>query len=182
MCTAVSPVPATEEDLFAAGGKGHHAKGSSQERLHGLMRRGRRNQRPCPPISSPLLPGAPTPSFNLAKVSSRQFNPTPSRMAHCARPCAENWGHRGTSLVVQWLWLWVPNAGDPSSIPGQGAKIPYALLWPKKRNTDKKSNIVTNPIKTFKNSTAEWKWQRKQSMNLKQINRKGRFYNWDETD
>ena len=75
-----------------------------------------------------------------------------------------------------------PNASGAGSIPGQGAKIPYALLWPKKRNTDKKSNIVTNPIKTFKNSTAEWKWQRKQSMNLKQINRKGRFYNWDETD
>ena len=48
-----------------------------------------------------------------------------------------------------------PNASGAGSIPGQGAKIPYALLWPKKRNTDKKSNIVTNPIKTFKNSTAE---------------------------
>ena len=36
-----------------------------------------------------------------AKVSSRQFTPTLSWMAHCARPWAKNWGHRGTSLVVQ---------------------------------------------------------------------------------
>ena len=31
-----------------------------------------------------------------------------------------------TSLVVQWLRLLAPKAGDPSSIPGQGTKIPHA--------------------------------------------------------
>ena len=29
-------------------------------------------------------------------------------------------GHQGTSLVVQWLGHWVPNAGGLGSIPGQG--------------------------------------------------------------
>ena len=33
---------------------------------------------------------------------------------------------RGTSLVVQWLRLRVPNAGGVGSIPGQGTKIPHA--------------------------------------------------------
>ena len=28
----------------------------------------------------------------------------------------------GTSLVVQWLWLWAPNAGGLSFIPYQGTK------------------------------------------------------------
>ena len=28
----------------------------------------------------------------------------------------------GTSLVVQWLRLWAPNAGGPGSIPGQGTR------------------------------------------------------------
>ena len=28
----------------------------------------------------------------------------------------------GTSLVVQWLRIYAPNAGGPSSIPGQGTK------------------------------------------------------------
>ena len=28
----------------------------------------------------------------------------------------------GTSLVMQWLRLRPPNAGDPSSIPGQGTR------------------------------------------------------------
>ena len=37
----------------------------------------------------------------------------------------------GTSLVVQWLRLCASNAGGVGSIPGQGAKIPYAS-WPKK--------------------------------------------------
>ena len=29
---------------------------------------------------------------------------------------------QGTSLVVQWLRLCIPNAGGPGSIPGQGTK------------------------------------------------------------
>ena len=32
----------------------------------------------------------------------------------------------GTSLVVQWLRLHTLNAGDMSSIPGQGTKILHA--------------------------------------------------------
>ena len=35
------------------------------------------------------------------------------------------------------------------SIPGRGAKIPYAL-WPKKHKTSNENNIVINSIKTFK--------------------------------
>lgn len=33
----------------------------------------------------------------------------------------------GTSLVAQWLRLWVSNAGDSNLIPGQGTKITYAV-------------------------------------------------------
>ena len=33
---------------------------------------------------------------------------------------------QGTSLVVQWLRLHIPNAGDPGSIPGQGTR--YKVL------------------------------------------------------
>ena len=33
----------------------------------------------------------------------------------------------GTSLVVQWLTLGDCNAGDMSSIPGLGTKIPHTL-------------------------------------------------------
>ena len=33
---------------------------------------------------------------------------------------------KGTSLVVQWLRLHAPNAGDMGLIPGQGTKIPQA--------------------------------------------------------
>ena len=45
----------------------------------------------------------------------------------------QEWKATGTSLVVQWLRLHTPNAGDPGSIPGQGTrshmpqlKIPHA--------------------------------------------------------
>ena len=40
----------------------------------------------------------------------------------------------GTSLMVQWLKLWAPNAEDVGSIPGGGTKIPHAV-WcgPKKK-------------------------------------------------
>ena len=43
------------------------------------------------------------------------------------------------------------NAEGADLIPCWGAKIPYAL-WPKKKkrtNTEKKSNVVTNSIRTF---------------------------------
>ena len=45
----------------------------------------------------------------------------------------EDYGLTRTSLVVQWLRLHAPNAGDPGLIPGQGTrshmpqlKIPHA--------------------------------------------------------
>ena len=31
-------------------------------------------------------------------------------------------GWEGTSLVVQWLTIFTPNAGGPGSIPGQGTR------------------------------------------------------------
>ena len=40
----------------------------------------------------------------------------------------------GISLVVQWLRLPASNAGDTSSIPGWGTKIPTChVVWPKKK-------------------------------------------------
>ena len=33
---------------------------------------------------------------------------------------------KGTLLVVQWLRLCAPNAGNTGFIPGQGTKIPHA--------------------------------------------------------
>ena len=33
---------------------------------------------------------------------------------------------QATSLVVQWLRLSAPSAGDMGSIPGQGTKLPSA--------------------------------------------------------
>ena len=36
----------------------------------------------------------------------------------------------GTSLVVQWLRLWAPKAGDPNSIPGQGTRSHMLQLRP----------------------------------------------------
>ena len=35
-------------------------------------------------------------------------------------------GKSWTSLLLQWLRLCTPNAGDPGSIPGQGIKILHA--------------------------------------------------------
>ena len=35
-----------------------------------------------------------------------------------------------TSLVVQWLWLHAPNAGDPGSITGQGTRSHMLQLRP----------------------------------------------------
>ena len=36
----------------------------------------------------------------------------------------------GISLVVQWLRLWAPNAGEPGSIPGQGTRPHMLQLRP----------------------------------------------------
>ena len=51
----------------------------------------------------------------------------------------ESWG---TSMVVQWLRLQVPHAGDPGVIPGQGTRSPMLQLRP--------SHIQINKINIFK--------------------------------
>ena len=47
----------------------------------------------------------------------------------------------GTSLVVQWLRLHAPNAGDPGSITGQGTRSPMLQLRPGQPNQLKKINV-----------------------------------------
>ena len=37
------------------------------------------------------------------------------------------------SLAVQWLELWAFTAEGPSSIPGQGTKIPQIVCWDQKK-------------------------------------------------
>ena len=39
----------------------------------------------------------------------------------------------GNSLAVQWLGLRTSTAGDTSSIPGQGTKIPQAMRHSQKK-------------------------------------------------
>ena len=41
------------------------------------------------------------------------------------------------------------NARNVSSVPGQGAKTTHAS-WPKKQNTNNRSNIITNAVKALK--------------------------------
>ena len=41
------------------------------------------------------------------------------------------------------------SAKGEGSIPGQGAEIPHGM-WPKKQNTNNRSNMSTNSIKTVK--------------------------------
>ena len=46
---------------------------------------------------------------------------------------------QGTSLVVQWLRVFAPNAGHPGSIPGQGTRS-YMLqleVWHNQINKNK---------------------------------------------
>ena len=43
-------------------------------------------------------------------------------------PCMKS--IRGTSLVVQWLRLCAPNAGDLGSIPGQGTRVHMLQTMP----------------------------------------------------
>ena len=43
--------------------------------------------------------------------------------------------------MVQWLRLHAPNAGDMSSIPGYGTKIPYASQLGQKKEKKKSSNL-----------------------------------------
>ena len=51
----------------------------------------------------------------------------------------ESWG---TPMMVQWLRLQAPNAGDPGLIPGQGTRSPMLQLRP--------SHIQINKINIFK--------------------------------
>ena len=45
---------------------------------------------------------------------------------------------RGSSLAVQWLGLRASTAGGTGSIPGQGTKIPHAMVCPKKKKKSHK--------------------------------------------
>ena len=47
----------------------------------------------------------------------------------------------GTSLVVQWLRLGAPRAGDLGLIPGQGAHMPQLKTWPSQINVFKKREM-----------------------------------------
>ena len=51
----------------------------------------------------------------------------------------------GTSLVVQWLRLRAPNAGDTSLIPSQGTKIPHATQHGQKRKKYRQKLIILSP-------------------------------------
>ena len=50
----------------------------------------------------------------------------------------------GTSLVVQWLRLCTPSAGDTGSIPGWGTKILYVVGHKKKKKKERKKK--QNPL------------------------------------
>ena len=45
-------------------------------------------------------------------------------------------------MVVQWLRLCIPNAGDTGSIHGQGTKIPHAAWAQPKKNQKKNPNRI----------------------------------------
>ena len=47
----------------------------------------------------------------------------------------------GTSPMVQWLRLCASNAGVMGLIPGQGTKIPHELVWPKNKQTKKRTQL-----------------------------------------
>ena len=51
----------------------------------------------------------------------------------------------GTSLVVRWLRLHIPNAGDTGSIPDGGTKIPHAERRSRKKKK-KDCNHSDSPI------------------------------------
>ena len=52
------------------------------------------------------------------------------------------WISCGTSLIVQWLRLHAPTAGDTGSIPGQGTKIlHYMQCGQKKKKKDKNDQL-----------------------------------------
>ena len=61
--------------------------------------------------------------------------------AHCSHSGSHFQGHRlGTSLAVQWLRLCASSAGGVGSIPGQGTKIPHAVLCSQKIKLKKKKD------------------------------------------
>ena len=72
--------------------------------------------------------------------------------------CWENWTATcermklGTSTVVQWLRLHVPNARGTGSIPGQGTKIPKAEMWPEKKMQKEHSQVKIYPCRLLNRS------------------------------
>ena len=48
----------------------------------------------------------------------------------------------GTSLVVQWLRLHIPKAGDLDSIPGQGTRFRMCQLSPVAEKKKKKTDVT----------------------------------------
>ena len=84
-----------------------------------------------------------------------------------------------TSLVVQWLKLHSPNAGDMDSIPGQGTKIPYATQHGVKK--EKKMDDNSCHLQVFSprrcSSLQHW-WRCRESIWLSCSRRKE---TWDVT-
>ena len=66
--------------------------------------------------SSMLLPCIDTKCQRALGSKDQVFHSENYSLSGARRPVA------GTSLVVQWLRLWVPTTGGPGSIPGQGTR------------------------------------------------------------
>ena len=95
----------------------------------------------------PPTPNPTTPSYEPHRLHS----------AHAPHVCSSFWmngiivaavtqeGNLGTSLVVQWLRLHVPNASYPGSIPGQGTRSRILQLRPRaaKKQRTNPSRLVT---------------------------------------
>ena len=62
----------------------------------------------------------------------------------------------GTSLVVQWLGLWVPSAGGPGSIPGQGARSHMLQLRPREAKKKKKKPKKQTNKKQWQSNSISW--------------------------
>ena len=59
----------------------------------------------------------------------------------------ESWKHYvGTSLVVQWLRLQAPNAGDPGSIPDQETRSHILQLRPSAVKYKKKGKEIKHCV------------------------------------
>ena len=63
----------------------------------------------------------------------------------------------GTSLVVQWLRLWTPNAVGLGSIPGQGTRSHMPYL--RGHMPQRRQKIWYATTKTWHSQTDTWKWR-----------------------